>query len=162
MKKRHLLKLCAMTGLLQLSSMATAQTYPEFHVFGEKDDSDNTECRASNVSAVAAVEAALRNNRIVITSKKFGKNVVSAYVNIIALQNNNGTCHVSYSLQLYDMLFTTDNFTQKIFIGKVVFCDRGALASGSPQHVYSEMQSTLPDFANQCVTEYLNTVNSSF
>lgn len=140
-------------ALLMPSTTVRAQTFPKVYVFSEADDADNISCSALNRSAVAAVQAALRNNGVEIEYRSDVYPAMRAYVNVTVVKPSN-ICAVSWSLSFQNNQDIEDEFLGRPFFAKIVYCRKGGIFTGSESYVYSNVLLEMKDATNACVSKY--------
>lgn len=136
-------------GVLCLTFPSTAVSQPlsVVEVFGEYDDDLNGSCQARHDSAVAAVEAALRYNRVEV-----GKTPVKGYINLMAMSLSETLCVVKVSIEFYANVQAVVPTLGSRFVEAHV-CDRGGVLTGSPSGMQSRVNSALRDMTDACVSE---------
>ena len=140
-------------ALLMPSTASLAQTFPKVYVYGEADDADNVSCSATHKSAVATVQAALRSNGIEVEYNDAAYPYMSAYVNVTVVKPAN-ICAVSWEINFQNFQSIDDEFLQRPFFTKIVYCDKSGIFTGSASEVYSNLLLSFRDKTNECVSSY--------
>jgi hypothetical protein len=134
------------------ASLLSAQTIKSAYVFGESGDEDNAKCGFDYNSGIAAVESALRYNRVNINSKAYTDGI-SIYINITNLEINNNTCGANISLNFFSSKVMNIPQTNKFIASDIIFCSKGALAYFPKTNMQSKINSALKDYVDQCLSE---------
>jgi len=138
------------------SSSAQAQSIANVRVFSELDNKANLNCGASNDSAVAAVKAALRYNRISIADAP--NNDFSIYLNINNFEVASKECAIAIDMQVYFYAFTQVPKTKKSIILKTLLCERGSAGYLDKSSMQSNINTKLKGYVDECVTEIENQI----
>lgn len=135
--------------ILVFSSSLYALDLQRAYVFSEKDDGDNTKCGISYNAATSAVEAELRQNRIVIGSDKSD---YIFYVNNLALSYGE-SCAVNVSLEAYYFASVPlPSIKNKKIFGQVSLCHEGTILSGPTYSLQNRINDSLKSMTDQCIS----------
>ena len=78
---------------------------------------------------------------------------MAAYVNITVVKPAN-ICAVSWSISFQNFQSIDDEFLQRPFFTKIVYCENSGILTGSASEVYSGLLLAFRDKTNECVSEY--------
>lgn len=156
-KKVFLSFITGVTFLIQ-PTLLEAQTFPDVYVFSEKDDAENTACSASQASAVAAVQAALRSNNIRVENSEKAYSYMQAYVTVNAIKLSN-ICAATFDLKLQNYQKVKDEYTQKDIFTTVLYCKKSSIVTGATSYIYTTMLDSYKDMTNQCISEYYEQIS---
>jgi len=135
-----------------LSQPVLALEVREVDVFSERDTETLLKCQVTSGSATAAVEAALRGNRIRIDSKS----QLNFYIQLTGVEiSSGGGCAVVANLSVYYLASVPVTFpsNKKTILATVELCRRLNLLTGPKYDLQSRVNSALSDLTNRCVSD---------
>ena len=133
-------------------SVLNAQTINSGYVYGEDGGEENTKCKFDFKSGIAAVESALRYNRVKIENSPEAEGV-DFYINVTNLEIDNNMCSASISLRVG--YFKTMNIpqTNKSIMTTIVLCSKESLVHFFKVNMQSKVNSILKDSVDQCISK---------
>lgn len=134
-----------------------AQEFPPVYVSVEDDDGENISCQISSASTKAAIESALRYNRIDSASRNdfITGSALRINASVISFRLPNGTCVASQSMQLNTYQEAKLDITGEIRYVTFELCLKGGMMSGSPGGLQARLNTWFRDSTSGCVSEYL-------
>ena len=135
---------------LQLS---IAQTVKTVQVYSEKDGQSNINCQFSHESGVAAVESALRYNRVNVYPKdKNGYGVLKFYFVVTNWETTSKSCSVGLTFHAHDYAEAKLPGGPKNFFAKTLFCEDGTTGYLDKSNMQSTINSALKEFTDKCIS----------
>ena len=127
-----------------------ALSMQDAYVFSEADGSENNSCGISGSSSVAAVESALRQNRINI---KGDTSNYSFYINNLAIDSSNRCAvHSSLLVSFYSYVDAPNLKNKKIF-GQVVLCNNFYMLTGPAYNMQPRVNDVLKGLTEECISK---------
>ena len=136
------------------SNSTNAQSISNVRVISEPDSKANLSCGASGESAVAAVKAALRYNRISNTDSP--ANDFSIYLNINNFEVSSKECAIGLEMHVYFYAITQVPKTKKSLLLKTLLCEKGFIGYLDKPNMQSNINFKLKSYVDECVTEIEN------
>jgi hypothetical protein len=155
-------------SIATFSTEASAQELPPIFVYAEDIDDSETACGIRQASLVAAVESALRYNRVSIANNDdyINDRALSIYVNMMAAPINyesgrgTGSCYGSPMLSLETSFRVTNPVTGTMNWATVTFCRKRSLVIRRQADFAAEIDRGLSEMASECVSEYARTIRN--
>lgn len=137
------------------ASPASSQEFPPIYVYGEDDDAELEACTVAHARVIAAVEAALRYNRVSVASREaaISSEALQAYVNVNAVELDR-LCAVSLSLSLEDWESVRSDVTGRVHRTRVIFCNKATLMTGVKADLQSRANAWVRDSTDACLSEF--------
>jgi hypothetical protein len=144
------------------SHVAAQESPPPIYVFGEEGTAANASCNADYASAIAAVSAALRYNRVPLaTEQEFTQNrALGFYVNMNAQEDvmESGrrleSCGVALNLSLESIDAVLNPIDGRRYVVVIKYCERRSLLAWHRATMQSEINNKLRDYVDQCLAQY--------
>jgi hypothetical protein len=146
----------ATTIFFRLYTPAFGQSHiGDVYVYGERDSPDDTSCNIRKLSAVAAVQATLRENRIPISYKRTNAGHVRAYVDFTSINFTSAPPRCVVAFQIRFEFFGQAFFPGlKRLIGEpVLLCENGGVMSGPNYDLQDRLNTRYIDLTRQCISE---------
>ncbi len=131
-------------------ALAATAPPPPIYISPEEDDDTMRKCGLSHSSAVAAVLAALRYNRVASATEQewLDDKALRFSISITALES----CAVALSADLGTSTFVTNPVDNSIMFAEIVFYDSGAIFTGS--NMQSRLNDRLRRYLDEALAEY--------
>jgi hypothetical protein len=142
---------------------ALAQDFPPIYVGDEDETPDLRVCRITYASAVAAVQATLRQARVTVATREdyVQSRAIEAYVNINAIRVTDRvatSCAVDASLSLRSAGRVVDPTGGRTHYALLEYCDRSTLLVWNAAELQTKVNAELQAAMQQCLTEYQATI----
>ena len=141
---------------LFITTLINAQPIKSAFVFGEVGNDSNIKCQFNYSSSIAAVESALRYNRVSIDKDSTSNNNnggIKFYLNVTNWEVNQTTCSVGVQLSIHyydDVKIPKSNKTIR---SEIVLCQDGATGFISKLEMQTVVNSRFKEYVDKCISE---------
>jgi len=139
------------------SSITFAQPIANVFVFSEKGNERNEKCNVSYESAVAAVKASLRYNRVPVVATDTSP--FSLYINLNNHEFSSRACSIAINLHVYFYAPVNVPYTNKKPFLKTMLCERTTAGVLDKINQQSSINTELKSMVEECLASIENTLS---